>query len=445
MEDDPSNANPPPLNRPETILGVVISFVVLANIAIALRLYVRIRARLLGWDDLFVVLAGIAVTIGSSLTCLMPDYGLGKHFWTLTVAHRMEYFKHIWSTNAAYTASTTCIKLALLLQYLRLFDISSRKLPTTLTRAMIILISLWGATFFLLALFSCRPIAKNWNWMLPGTCVAWGSKDANVFFACWAAHAASNMMFDILVFALPTPFLRDLRMQGKTRVGLVALFSLGGIVVILSIARLISLCLKRAGTVPVFDPSYATPSIYIFSVLEVNIAILCASIPIFWPLVTSLSLNQIFVVNEIEVRSQRRGSAPRDDGGAPVGIPGFDVEMGKRLTRVSAVVVYEKEGALRGRGEGEDDDDGLDFKCRETVKRPTKALSKSNNSRHLHNDSKHSDVSYFSSSSSSGGKSLQIEIGRRFSQESQRGLNTGRLAHCRSETTLGGSERSGSP
>lgn len=65
--------------------------------------------------------------------------------------------------------------------------------------------------------------------MLPGTCVAWGSKDPKVFFATFAAHAATNMLFDILVFMLPTPFLRDLRMQGKTRLGLVALFTVGAV------------------------------------------------------------------------------------------------------------------------------------------------------------------------------------------------------------------------
>lgn len=74
----------------------------------------------------------------------------------------------------------------------------------------------------------------------------------------------------------------------------------------LSVARVISLSIRRVGTVPVFDPTYATPTVYIFSVLEINVAILCASIPIFWPLVTSLGSNKILIVNEVEVRTERR-------------------------------------------------------------------------------------------------------------------------------------------
>lgn len=64
---------------------------------------------------------------------------------------------------------------------------------------------------------------------------------------------------------------------------------------------MVSLCINRAGTVPIPDVSYHTPVVYLFSVLEVNIAILCASIPIFWPIISSFAANKILVVNEIVV------------------------------------------------------------------------------------------------------------------------------------------------
>ena len=80
----------------------------------------------------------------------------------------------------------------------------------------------------MLALLSCTPIAKNWEWDLPGKCVGWGSKDADEFFATWMAHASSNMCLDTLILALPVPFLNNLRMSGKTRAGLITLFVMGG-------------------------------------------------------------------------------------------------------------------------------------------------------------------------------------------------------------------------
>jgi hypothetical protein len=64
---------------------------------------------------------------------------------------------------------------------------------------------------------------------------------------------------------------------------------------------MVSMTINRAGTVPILDMTYATPLIYLFSVLEVNFAIIAASIPIFWPVIATIATNKIWVVNEIEI------------------------------------------------------------------------------------------------------------------------------------------------
>lgn len=167
----------------------------------------------------------------SGLWIKIPRWNTSKYVFAPTTfqkEHNLTCTQHIWSTNLTYVASTTFIKLAILCQYLRLFDMQS-KVARVCTWMMIALTASWGITFFLLALFSCRPIAKNWNFTLPGTCVAWGSKDPDEFFATWAAHSASNMALDMLVLVLPIPFLKSLRVQGKTRIGLIGLFAVGGV------------------------------------------------------------------------------------------------------------------------------------------------------------------------------------------------------------------------
>lgn len=88
---------------------------------------------------------------------------------------------------------------------------------------------MWGTTFFFLALFPCQPIAKNWKYTIVGKCVGWGTKEPNKFFAMWASHAATNMLLDVIVLLLPLPFLRMLRLEGKSRIGLIALFAMGGV------------------------------------------------------------------------------------------------------------------------------------------------------------------------------------------------------------------------
>lgn len=94
---------------------------------------------------------------------------------------------------------------------------------------MIIVSAMWGTAFFLLALFPCQPIAKNWDPTLRGKCIGWGSKIPDKFFGMWAAQAATNMFLDIVVLLLPLPFLGMLRLAGKSRLGLIALFAMGGV------------------------------------------------------------------------------------------------------------------------------------------------------------------------------------------------------------------------
>jgi hypothetical protein len=212
----------------------------------------------------------------------------------------------------AYSASATLIKLAILFQYLRLFSESAStttsgqyRLARKLTYVLITLCAAWGLTFFCLALFSCNPISKNWNPYLRGKCIGWGTKEPNQFFAMFLGHALSNAVLDALVLLLPVPFLAMLRLAGKSKAGLITLFILGCIVGIVAIGRMIALSLNRAGTVPVLDMSYHTPPVFLFGVLELNIAIIAASIPIFYPVIVTLATNKIFVVNEIEIHVEQ--------------------------------------------------------------------------------------------------------------------------------------------
>jgi hypothetical protein len=232
----------------------------------SLRLWVRIRDRLWGYDDAFVLLAGMSSVAGDCMVCLskcpycrrasirltmaVPKDGLGLHFWTLDEHHLNPYFRvrlalhtflpstdlhqHIYSTNVTYCASATFIKLAILFQYLRLFAEAASCTTSTQYRiarrtalALIALSTVWGLGFTLLAIFPCSPIEKYWNIDIPGKCIGWGSKEPHMFFSMFAAHTASNMFIDFLILLMPLPFLGMLRLAGKSKVGLITLFILG--------------------------------------------------------------------------------------------------------------------------------------------------------------------------------------------------------------------------
>ncbi|KAB2576867.1 hypothetical protein BFW01_g7897 [Lasiodiplodia theobromae] len=318
----------PIVNRKETVLAVSIVFQIVAWVAVLFRLYARVKiTRAAGWDDLMVVLAAISVTIGTAFVIMLPDYGLGKHVLSLTAGTYSEYLHWFWAGTISYFWSTSIIKVSLLLQYLRLFE--KRSKIYYLIIGLIVVVSIWGLTYTALLAFACSPVQKFWEWNRPGTCFGFGagSADPETFFATFATHSALNMAFDIIVLAFPIFSLSSIDLEGKRKYAIAGLAVLGSVVVAISIARLASIAETRAGTYPVADPTWLAPTSIILSCLEVDIAILCASIPIFWPLISALTFGKIFVVDEVIVRTEERVEQPRPD------TPGSETELRTYLSR----------------------------------------------------------------------------------------------------------------
>ena len=111
---------------------------------------------------------------------------------------------------------------------------------------------------------------------------------------------------------------------------------------------MIALSVNRAGTIPVMDMSFHTPIVFVFSVLEINIAIVAASIPIFWPVIATLASNEIFVVNEVQIHIQEASRDSFGSGNAITHSEGKEVFSG-RTSKVRAITKaherrYSKQG-----------------------------------------------------------------------------------------------------
>ncbi|TKW48601.1 hypothetical protein CTA1_3292, partial [Colletotrichum tanaceti] len=82
---------------------------------------------------------------------------------------------------------------------------------------------------------------------------------------------------------------------------------------ILGIFRLIGISHSRAGTYPTLDPSWYGCVPIVLAAVEVNLATICASLPVFWPTLQK-NLNQIFITKEVEITSEIRRFSTLEDG-----------------------------------------------------------------------------------------------------------------------------------
>jgi len=210
--------------------------------------------------------------------------------------------KYLYVTNAAYHTTTALIKISLLLQYLRLFR---QGLLRWISLIMLAIVSGWGIAFSFLAWFPCLPVSGFWNRTADTKCYAFGYRTMAEARMTLLVFASTNMLFDIIIFLIPlTEYFRP-GLRRKQVIAMTGLFAMGSVVILMAVIRLWSTFKHSADTIKSFDFTWWYPEVLIISCLEVDFAIVCASMPIFWPTVVT-NWNAIFVTKEVHVVHQDR-------------------------------------------------------------------------------------------------------------------------------------------
>lgn len=120
--------------------------------------------------------------------------------------------------------SNALVKLSLLSQYLRVFQIPVMRLTC---KILIVLVSLWGTIYSFIAWFPCFPPSGFWDFKVVSTCYGYASPDPFHVYQTTVSATASNMTFDIITWALPIHLLADKALGQKTKHALLGLLLLG--------------------------------------------------------------------------------------------------------------------------------------------------------------------------------------------------------------------------
>ncbi|KAF9702001.1 hypothetical protein EKO04_001061 [Ascochyta lentis] len=305
MMRNPPNPNEPlPLiNHFGVAIGISVPFLVLSLIAVGLRLHTRLCiVHQPGWDDSFVTIASVFNLVAQITFLGGLKNGIGQHLIYIlsTLPATMKWF---YVANAAYTSTTVCIKLSLLCQYLRLFRKSCHR---TITLILLVVVILWGGAFSFMAWFPCFPISGFWNKSMspPAKCYAFGYRTTVEAKSTLLAFAGSNMFLDFVVFLIPLKEYFRPNLKRKQVLAMTGLFAVGLIVVLMAVLRLWSGLKYNNRGVVMYDYTFWLPEVLMFSCLEVDFAIICASMPIFWPTVRDAW--KITVTKEVIVMNEPR-------------------------------------------------------------------------------------------------------------------------------------------
>jgi hypothetical protein len=146
----------------------------------------------------------------------------------MNLLHKAEKLQLFYAENAVYVTETAIIKMSLLLQYLRIFR-AGRMRWTCIV--LLVVISLWGLAYSILAWVPCMPVPAFWNRLDYPNAKCWGFGFSNIddFVALFESHTAMNMTFDLVVFVTPMILFKKPNLKKKNIFAIVSIFVLGGV------------------------------------------------------------------------------------------------------------------------------------------------------------------------------------------------------------------------
>lgn len=177
------------------------------------------------------------------------------------------------ASNVLWILMVNITKASILLQYLRIF--SSRNIRMLCYLFLFILLPAASWAIFA-GIFLCSPTEKLWKPQIPGHCM-----DARTY---WLSVAGIDIGLDFLILLLPLPAISGLRLPRKQKLGLVLVFMLGFLVCLVSVVRVLTVLITAN------QGHYVDSGVWaiIWSAVEANVGIICASLLSLKPLVAKL-------------------------------------------------------------------------------------------------------------------------------------------------------------
>ncbi|EPS39975.1 hypothetical protein H072_6338 [Dactylellina haptotyla CBS 200.50] len=222
------------------MLGLTIPFVLL-------RLYSRCWiTRNASASDIVVVLTWLLFAMG---TCEdYATYRLGffhdGHTYTLRILDifddkvaLVKILKISFTNTIPYYGTLWGIKLSLLLLYYKLIPESIPILRLALHITSVVI----GASFIVvvcLNMFWCLPVSRNWSIDKADACFSYAA------YVPYFVTAGLHLFTELMLLILPFPLLKVLNLTSRKRVEVGALFALGGLCIVFTIARIIEVGLS---------------------------------------------------------------------------------------------------------------------------------------------------------------------------------------------------------
>lgn len=235
---------------PKSTVAVEWIFCSIALIFLTLRIWVRSKVSKIGVkaEDFFLVIAQCMFFIWVSLDTYTVSTGFmdgnASYYDDEIFSHvkgddelKIRVLKVVYSSSIPYYLCMWFIKFGILGFYYRLVpkNTQHRKVLHFVTATLLVTL----IVIIFINIFLCQPINKNWSLNSSDKCYSSTSIAPFIF------SAMSNIITDVMVFAIPFPLIPTLKtIPKRQRIGLIVTFSLGAVTITVFIVRIIIIAIS---------------------------------------------------------------------------------------------------------------------------------------------------------------------------------------------------------
>ncbi|KAH7144031.1 hypothetical protein EDB81DRAFT_797215 [Dactylonectria macrodidyma] len=229
----------------------------LATITLAIRYFTSaFIVRKLELDVVLITLSWlITITHFACMVVAIP-LGWGKHTWDIPLSNAVAFQRATIPLLATYMACPAITKLAILSVLNRISPSKRFHFATYFIAALIVIYTI---VYMALLGGPCNPLRQGSD-----TCIAKGA----------ISHVALNVATDIAIIVLPLPTLWRLQMPFRQKIAAGGILTLGSAVLVASIARAPTV----VALTPKADFTYKLAQSSVWSILEMNLGIVCCNI-----------------------------------------------------------------------------------------------------------------------------------------------------------------------
>ncbi|KAI1331766.1 hypothetical protein F5Y16DRAFT_359204 [Xylariaceae sp. FL0255] len=255
--------------------GIIWTFVAISLLLAVLRFVARIvNQNAMGWDDGLALGSAVLDTAFAIFFKLCVDLGVGLDLWAIPQDHIEHILLLTWISLIIYALSRCLIRVSISLFLLRIFRVPATRpfIIATLVLNLVVAIA-----FVFAIVFVCTPVPYFWT--------EWDGLHRGKCLDKWPLFLAAGIIttvLDVLLILLPVGWISHLQFSRSKKITTIIMFSLGAIVILTSIMRIISL------NTFAHSSNFSRPLFVVglWSALELYLAVICACLPSLRPLFT---------------------------------------------------------------------------------------------------------------------------------------------------------------